>query len=126
MLVLSAVTGQTGYNVLGLAGLLALNLANATAKAIGTSLVVRSGQVVARVTAAGHTVDAAAESTGTLLSWPGVRATRLFYTTRTVKPGASRGTRLGSVVLALGTQRVVIPVMLTADLPRESIMQRLF
>jgi hypothetical protein len=30
------------------------------------------------------------------------------------------------VVVALGTQRVVVPVQLTGDLPRRSLLQRLF
>jgi serine-type D-Ala-D-Ala carboxypeptidase (penicillin-binding protein 5/6) len=126
VLVLTAVTGQTGPNVLVEAGLQALNLANATAQAVGATSFVHSSEVVAHVTAAGHTVDAVAQSTGNLLSWPGVRARLVLVTTRRVDPGAKRGTRIGSVVVALGTQRVVIPVHLTSDLPKESIFQRLF
>jgi hypothetical protein len=37
-----------------------------------------------------------------------------------------RGTRIGSLVLTVGTQRVVIPVRLRQDVPHESLMQRLF
>ncbi|HVA08387.1 MAG TPA: hypothetical protein VNG12_16755 [Acidimicrobiales bacterium] len=126
VLILSAVTGQTGLSVIGKAGLFALNLANFAANAIGSSPIIRSGEVVAHVTAAGHTVNAVASQTVHMLSWPGVRATRVLFDTRHVQPGTLRGTRIGSFMMDLGTQRVVIPVRLSQDLPRESLEQRLF
>jgi D-alanyl-D-alanine carboxypeptidase (penicillin-binding protein 5/6) len=126
VLILSAVTGQQGPNVLVAAGLMALNLANNTAAAIGATPIVRAGAVVAHVSAGGHTVDATAQSTANVLSWPGVTATRTFIATRAVTPGTKRGTRIGSVEVALGTQRVDIPVLLGADLPKETLLQRLF
>ena len=63
-LILSAVTGQTGPNVLFDAGFIALNLANNAATSLGVTPVVRAGEVVAHVSVAGHTVAAAAATTG--------------------------------------------------------------
>jgi D-alanyl-D-alanine carboxypeptidase (penicillin-binding protein 5/6) len=48
-LILAAVTGQTGYEVLQVAGYLALNLADHVGASIGVSPVVEAGQVVAHV-----------------------------------------------------------------------------
>ena len=48
-LVIAAVTGQTGPRVLFTAGLHALDLADTTANDIGSTVAVRSGQLVARV-----------------------------------------------------------------------------
>jgi len=126
VLILAAVTGQTGPNVLHLAGLQALGLADAVGAAIGTTPVVRTGEVVARVTVAGHSVEAAATSSASLLSWPGVRPRWVIQVTRPVTGGARRGTRIGSVVVSMGTQRAVVPVVLLGDLPRETLTQRLF
>jgi hypothetical protein len=40
--------------------------------------------------------------------------------------GAKRGRRIGSVVIMLGTQRVEVPVSLRGDLPKPTMLQRLF
>jgi serine-type D-Ala-D-Ala carboxypeptidase (penicillin-binding protein 5/6) len=126
VLILSAVTGQTGPNVLAEAGLLALNLVNAVGHAIGATTMVSSGDVVAHVASSGGTATAAALGTGNLLSWPGIRAHRTLVVTAKLHQGMKRGTRIGSLVLTVGTQRVVIPVRLRQDVPHESLMQRLF
>jgi D-alanyl-D-alanine carboxypeptidase (penicillin-binding protein 5/6) len=126
VLVLSAVTGQTGYDVLGIAGFVALNLADHASALIGTTPVVHAGEVVAHVSVAGHGVAATARSTANLLTWPGVRADRMLVDGRAVGAGAPRGTRIGSMVVVLGTQRVVIPVSLRAHLRKPTLLQRLF
>ena len=125
VLILSAVTGQISPNVLPSAGLRALNLANAVGTSIGSTSIIRSGTIVAHVTVAGRTVDAAVESSGTVLSWPGVETTRILVSTRWVTAGAKRGTRIGTVVVALGTQRLMIPVRLRQDIPKETLRQRI-
>jgi D-alanyl-D-alanine carboxypeptidase (penicillin-binding protein 5/6) len=126
ILVLSAVTGQTGPNVLDEAGLVALNVANAMAQAIGVTQAVRTGENVAHVTAAGNTVTATATGTGNMLTWPGVKVRRELVITRTLKPGARRGTHIGYMVVSTGTQQVEIPVVLSHDLPGESLTTRIF
>jgi D-alanyl-D-alanine carboxypeptidase (penicillin-binding protein 5/6) len=125
-LVLSAVTGQTGPNVLVDAGFIALNLADHASTFIGATPLVRAGEIVAHVSVAGHTVAAAAASTADVLSWPGVSADRVLVDGRAIVAGAKRGNRIGSVVIVLGAQRVVIPVALRGDLPKPTVLQRLF
>jgi len=125
VLVITAVTGQTGPNVLDEAGLQALNLANATASAAGESTVVEPGELVAHVTAAGNTETASAAAGTSMLSWPGVVAHRHFIRGGTIHQGAKSGTVVGSVVVQLGHQRQVIPVRLQHDLAKESILSRI-
>jgi D-alanyl-D-alanine carboxypeptidase (penicillin-binding protein 5/6) len=125
-LVLSAVTGQTGPNVLLVAGFIALNLADHASTFIGATPLVRAGEVVARVSVAGHTVAATAARTAHVLSWPGVSADQVLVDGNTIVAGAKRGRRIGSVVIALGTQRVEVPVALRGDLPKPTVLQRLF
>ncbi len=125
-LILSAVTGQTGPNVLFDAGFIALNLANNAATSLGVTPVVRAGEVVAHVSVAGHTVAAAAATTGDVVSWPGVSGDRVLVDGKALAAGAKRGRRIGSVVIVLGTQRVVVPVALRGDLPKPTMLQRLF
>ncbi len=125
-MILAAVTGQTGQQVLASAGYLALNLADHVGVSIGSVSPVRAGEQIARVTVDGHSVDATAASTVTMLSWPGVTAHRQMTSSRTVRAGSRAGTRIGSVVVELGTQRVVIPVRLRDPLPKATMLQRLF
>ena len=66
VLILAAVTGQTGVNqpnVLAAAGGAALTLADAVDTSLGSQPVVPAGSAVARVSAAGHSVDAVAQPT---------------------------------------------------------------
>jgi serine-type D-Ala-D-Ala carboxypeptidase (penicillin-binding protein 5/6) len=125
-LVLGAVTGQTGPNVLVDAGFIALNLANHASTTVGSTAFVRAGEVVAHVSVAGHTVAASAASTADVLSWPGVSADRVLVDGKAIVAGAKKGHRVGSVVIVLGTQRVVVPVALRGDLPKPTMLQRLF
>ncbi len=126
VLILAAVTGQTGANAIFQAGLKALNLSNSVASSIDTTQMIIAGQVVAHVEADGRTVDATAESSAALLGWPGLTPSRVLVSNKPVADGTRRGTRIGSVVVALGTQRVLVPVTLRHDLPKESMTQRLF
>jgi D-alanyl-D-alanine carboxypeptidase (penicillin-binding protein 5/6) len=126
VLILAAVTGQVGPDVLALAGFHALAIVNSVGAAIGSTRVMHAGEVVAHVTVVGHTVDATATSGASFLTWPGAAPTRVLEATRSVTPGTTGGVRIGSVVLALGTQRAVIPVRLQKSLPRETLMQRVF
>jgi D-alanyl-D-alanine carboxypeptidase (penicillin-binding protein 5/6) len=126
VLLLAAVTGQTGIGVLAQAGLHGLALVGAIAPVIGSTPVVRAGQVVAHVSEAGRSVDARATASVSLLTWPGVTATRGFRPTAHLTDRARRGTRVGTVDVTLGTQHVEVPVRLQQDVPRRSLLQRLF
>ena len=126
VLLLAAVTGQTGVAVLAQAGLHGLALVNAVSPMIATTPVVRDGQVVAHVSEAGRTVDARAAASVSVLTWPGVTATRDFRPLHQLTDQARRGARIGSLVVNLGTQRVAVPVRLQQDVPRASLFQRLF
>jgi D-alanyl-D-alanine carboxypeptidase (penicillin-binding protein 5/6) len=129
ILILAAVTGQTGVNqpnVLLAAGGAALTLADAVDSSLGSLPVVRSGSVVARASATGHSVDAVAQSTADVLTWPGLSYHRVFVRTHAVAPGDGAGTRVGSVVVTLANRHIVVPVRLAQDLPKETLFQRLF
>jgi len=126
VLLLAAVTGQTGVAVLAQAGLHGLALVNAVAPLIGTTPVMRDGQLIAHVSEAGRTVGAGAGASASLLTWPGVTATRAFRPERQLTDQARRGARVGTVEVTLGLQRVAIPVRLQQDVPRRSLWQRLF
>jgi D-alanyl-D-alanine carboxypeptidase (penicillin-binding protein 5/6) len=125
VMILAAVTGQTGPDVLAAAGYLALNLADNVGVSIGSTPLVRAGDQVANVRVAGHTAAATASSTVAMLSWPGVSAHRRIVYGLT-RAGTAAGTRIGSVVVRLGTQRAVIPLRLKGPLPLPTLFQRLF
>ncbi len=126
VLLLAAVTGQTGIGVLAQAGLHGLALVSAVEPLIGTMPVMSPGQLVARVSQAGRTVDARAAAPASVLTWPGSRATRTFEAAHALSGQATRGARVGTVVVTLGTQHVTVPVRLQRDVPRLSLLQRLF
>jgi D-alanyl-D-alanine carboxypeptidase (penicillin-binding protein 5/6) len=126
VLLLAAVTGQTGPVVLAQAGLHALALVDALAPLIGSNQVLPGNLVVAHVSEAGGRLDAATSSSVSMLTWPGVHATRVFLPARHVADQARRGTRVGTVVVTVGAQRVDVPVRLGGDLPPQTLLQRLF
>jgi len=126
VLLLAAVTGQTGVAVLAQAGLHGLALVDAVAPLIGTTPVVHEGQLAAAVHSAGRTVEARAAASASVLTWPGVRATPVFHPVHHLTDQARRGARVGTVEVTLGLQHVAVPVRLQRDVPRESLFQRLF
>ena len=113
VLLLAAVTGQTGPVVLAQAALHALALVDALAPLIGSTAVLAGHQVVAHVSEdGGASVTATTVSSASMLTWPGVTATRVFVPARHVADQAARGTLVGTVVVTVGTQRVAVPVRL--------------
>ena len=124
--ILAAVTGQTGPDVLVLAGLHGLALVNAVTPLIGTIPVVSQGQLVAHVHSGGRDVDASASASASVLTWPGMTAQRVFVAQGDLTDQARRGARVGTVVVQVGAQRVAVPVRLGANLSRPSLFQRLF
>jgi D-alanyl-D-alanine carboxypeptidase (penicillin-binding protein 5/6) len=125
-LLLAAVTGQTGVNALGQAGLHGLALVNAVQPLIGTTTMLRGGVTAAHVVAAGTTVDARTAGSVSMLTWPGVHATRVFHPVPHLSDHAKRGARVGTVMVTVGAQRVAVPVRLTRDIPQRTLSQRLF
>lgn len=125
-LLMAAVTGQTGASVLVQAGLHGLALVNALATLVKSTPVLTAGTVVANVHEAGRTVAARAASSASVLTWPGVTARRTFRPARHLSAGAGRGARVGTVVVSLGGQKVMVPVRLQGPVPRQTLLQRIF
>jgi D-alanyl-D-alanine carboxypeptidase (penicillin-binding protein 5/6) len=129
VMVMAAVTGQTGIgqpDVLLAAGKAALTLAYNASNALGATSVIHRGDVVARVSAAGHAVSVVAQSSVNVLTWPGVSYRRVIVPTRHIKAGDAQGTRVGSVVVTVGDHHIVVPARLSSDLPKETLFQRVF
>jgi D-alanyl-D-alanine carboxypeptidase (penicillin-binding protein 5/6) len=125
-LLLAAVTGQTGAFALAQAGLHGLALVNAVQPLIASSTMLGHGVVAAQVGAAGSSVAARTTASVSMLTWPGAHATRVFRPVHRLSAHARRGALVGNVVVRLGTQRVVVPVRLTRDVPQRSLLQRVF
>jgi serine-type D-Ala-D-Ala carboxypeptidase (penicillin-binding protein 5/6) len=126
VLLLAAVTGQTGPVVLAQAGLHALALVDALGPLIGSTQVLSGGRVVAHVSQAGSTLGATTASSVSMLTWPGVSATRVLVPARHIANQARRGTQVGTVVVTVGAQRVAVPVRLAGNIPPQTLLQRLF
>jgi serine-type D-Ala-D-Ala carboxypeptidase (penicillin-binding protein 5/6) len=126
VLLLAAVTGQTGPVVLAQAGLHALALVDALGPLIGSTQVLPPNLVVAHVSEAGSRLGVTTSSSVSMLTWPGVSATRVFVPAGHIADQARRGTRVGTVVVTVGAQRVDVPVRLGGDIPPQTLLQRLF
>jgi serine-type D-Ala-D-Ala carboxypeptidase (penicillin-binding protein 5/6) len=126
VMLLAAITSQQGPNILDVAALHGLALVNALGPLIGSSTVLQKGQLVAHVTSAGHRVTATTASSVSMLTWPGMTATRVFHPVRHLTDQAKRGAQIGTVVVTLGNQHVAVPVTLTQNVPRPTVMQRIF
>jgi D-alanyl-D-alanine carboxypeptidase (penicillin-binding protein 5/6) len=126
VLLLAAVTGQTGPVVLAQAGLHALALVDALGPLIGSTQVLPGNHVVAHVSEEGTRLGATTSSSVSMLTWPGVSATRVLVPARHIANQARRGTQVGTVVVTVGAQRVAVPVRLAGDIPPQTLLQRLF
>jgi D-alanyl-D-alanine carboxypeptidase (penicillin-binding protein 5/6) len=126
VMLLSAITSQQGPHILAIAGLHGLALVNAVGPLIDSATVLQKGQLVAHVTVDGQSVPATATSSVSMLTWPGTQATFAFRPVRHLTDQAKRGARVGTVVVTLGHQYVAVPVRLTQNVPRPTLMQRIF
>ena len=126
VVLLAAVTGQTGPEVLAQAGLHGLALVSAMVPHIGSLDVVHQGQLVARVSRGGASVGARAAAPASVLTWPGVSVRQEYVERWDSSDQVRRGQTIGAVLVTLGTQRVVVPVRLTRDVPPEPLLRRLF
>jgi serine-type D-Ala-D-Ala carboxypeptidase (penicillin-binding protein 5/6) len=125
VLLLAAVTGQTGPQVLAQAGLHALELVDAVAPLIGSTQVLAGNTVVAHVSESGTRLAATTSSSASLLTWPGVTATRVLVPARHIAKQPRRGAQVGTAVVTLGTQRIAVAVRLTGDIPPPSLLRRI-
>ena len=125
VLLLSAVTGQTGPIVLAQAGLHALALVDAMTPYLGTTQVVAGDVLAAHVGTAGTSIAARTTTSASMATWPGVTVHRVVVPARHVAKQAQRGTQVGTVVASLGSDRAAVPVRLTRDVPPETLLQRL-
>ena len=127
VLLLAAVTGQQGAEALAQAGLHGLALVNAVGPQVGVDPGRRRRRRgVARERGRARSSTPRTASSASVLTWPGVQATRTFVPVRHLTDQARAGTRVGAVTVTLGTQRVVVPVRLDRDVPRPTLLQRLF
>ncbi len=117
VLLLAAVTGQTGQDVLAQAGLHGLALVSAMVPHITSLDVVHEHQLVARVSRGGRAVAATATAPASVLTWPGVTAHRRYVAARDAGARTSRGAVVGSVLVTLGTQRVSVLARCGATCP---------
>ena len=87
-------------------------LVDAMTPFIGSAEVLSQGHLAAQVREAGTTIGAHTASAASMLTWPGVTATRAFVPARQVPKQARKGTTVGNVVITMGTQKVEVPVHL--------------
>ena len=96
--ILTSVTGQVGTdqpNVLLVAGVATLTLADAVTNELGSLDLIHAGALVAHASANGHSVGVVAGHTVSVLTWPGIVYRRTVVAGRAVKPGDKVGTRAG-------------------------------
>lgn len=126
LLVLAAVTGQDGPDVLAQAGSIALGLARAAASGVRPVRVLRRGELVGFASSAGDRVRVVATAPASVLAWAGRSVVaRLRVTDRPVG-GAAAGTVIAQSVVTSGRQRIAVPARLAGNLPTPSLAKRLF
>ncbi len=128
VLVVAAVTGQGGFDALGAAQQVGLGLIDAAAGALRVAPVVARDVVTARVrppwaAAAADPVVLTTRSVS-LLEWPGRTIVRSFVPGR-LRPAMAAGTRVGTLEVTDGTQRVAVPAVLGGAVRPPSALWRL-
>ncbi|HUY20870.1 MAG TPA: hypothetical protein VMV22_00875 [Acidimicrobiales bacterium] len=126
VLVLAAVTGQTGADPLRVANQVDVQLIDAVASGMRTVDVVEPGTRVGTVTApwspAG--VPAVTAAGASVIAWPGLPV-RVHVWRRSLRPGLTPGSRVGTVSVSVGGERAVLPVRVTGSLRGPSVAWRL-
>ncbi len=126
VVVLAAVTGQQGADVLGVAGAAAHALAQSASAQIVAQKVLTAGEEVAKASTVGEAVPVVTTRSAEVLAWPGQHATRTLEVTAHPVAGTQAGALVGTANATLGTQVVHAPARTTRALPRPSLAQRLF
>lgn len=126
VLVMAAVTGQSGLAPLDTANTADLSVIDAAAGVLQERSVLREGTKAAVVSAPWQSpgVTARAGTAGTLLTWPGDRV-RLTFTADRVRVGARAGTRVGTIVVCDGSEHVSVPVWTTGAVGAPTLGWRL-
>ena len=125
-LLLAAVTGQTRPGRAGAGGTARPGPGRRGGPAHRLHQVLPGNQVVAHVSEAGTTVDARTVSSASVLTWPGVTATRVFVPARHIvdqpPPGHARSERSSS-----RSARSTSPCRcgLERDIPPQTLLQRI-
>ncbi len=128
VLVVAAVTGQGGFDALGAAQQVGLGLIDAAAGSLRIAPVVARDAVTARVrppwvaTAADPVV--LTTRSVSLLEWPGRTILRRFVPGR-LRPSMAAGTRVGTLEVTDGAQRVAVPAVLGGAVQPPSALWRL-
>jgi len=126
VLVLAAVTGQIGLDPLDAAAQATVQMIDATASSLHEVPVVVAGERVASVTvpwSADAVAGEAVESQSALV-WPG-DTVRRSVETNPVRNDAPAGTKVGSVVITVGSEHLTVPVRSMTRLPGPSLAWRL-
>ncbi len=126
VLVLAAVTGQPGANPLATANRADIRLVDAVAAGLRQVLLTPGGVQVASVTLpwSQKRVPVVASRAVSLLGWPG-QVPSLSMTLGTLHPGLRAGSRVGTLSVSLGPQRVLVPVRVADSLVGPSVPWRL-
>jgi D-alanyl-D-alanine carboxypeptidase (penicillin-binding protein 5/6) len=115
-LALAAVTSQEMWTVLGFSGKEDLAVARAAAARVESVTMVPAGTTVAKVKVGSRTVDVKTSAAVSVLAFPG-ETVRQSVHVRAPRPGTRRGTQVGTATFVLATQRVSVPVRVTARVP---------
>jgi D-alanyl-D-alanine carboxypeptidase (penicillin-binding protein 5/6) len=126
VLVIAAVTDQTGLDPLDAAAKAALSLIDATAASLRDVTVVATSRRVATVTTSWSSTPVAGMATRPLYAvvWPGETVRRSIRWTR-VRAGATAGTKLGTMEVTVGAERLSVPVVSASAIREPSTAWRL-
>ncbi len=126
VLVLAAVTGQPGANPLETANEVDIRLLDAVSSGLRQVPVTPSGLEVASVTLpwSPHRVPVVTARAVSVLAWPG-QTPNVAMTLDSLHPGLPAGSRVGTLSVSVGHERVVVPVRVADSLRGPSVRWRL-
>jgi hypothetical protein len=125
-LVIGAVLGQGGLQPLPDALAAGQRLIEAGQRLVTTFAPVRAGQVVATLAAPwANPVPLAAPAGPTLVAWNGLKGTVEVAATGTFGPTVAAGSKVATLTITLGAQKVVLPLTAEQAIPRPPLRWRL-
>lgn len=124
--VVGDVLGQQGATPLNTALSDGAALASAAGAALSVEQVVSGGTKVAAITAPDNpSISLVTASSASLLAWPGATVTESLHLTRHLVAPIAKGTRVGYLTVAIGSEKAKVPVVTTASLSSPSLTWKL-
>jgi serine-type D-Ala-D-Ala carboxypeptidase (penicillin-binding protein 5/6) len=125
--ILAVVVGDhVGEDVITAAGEAALSLARSAVSGVRVYDALHKGDRVATASAHGYSTPIVTRTSASVLAWPDQPVLRSFEVSRRLSLGAPAGSKVGTVSVQVGTQKLQVAAVTSRRLPSLTFLERVF